>query len=87
MSRRSIDFNDIYFCYDTASHPLFEKLNITLPAGWTGIVGANGIGKTTFLRLATGQLKPQKKVLLSFRNLLSTAPKEPMTHRLSSASW
>ena len=26
--------------------------------GWTGIVGANGCGKTTLLRLASGELEP-----------------------------
>ena len=30
------------------------------PVGWTGIVGANGVGKTTLLKLATGALEPHQ---------------------------
>lgn len=40
------------------SSTLFENLNIHFTDGWTGITGANGGGKTTLLRLASGEVQP-----------------------------
>jgi len=38
---------------------LFENFNFTIPAGSiVGIIGGNGVGKTTLFRLITGQEKP-----------------------------
>ncbi len=52
-----ITFRDVSFAYEQASAPLFEGLSVHFPVGWTAIVGANGAGKTTILRLATGELQ------------------------------
>ncbi len=35
-----------------------DRLDLTIPAGVTGLVGANGAGKTTLISLALGLLKP-----------------------------
>ena len=59
MSRLFVRFHNITFSYPSAVEPLFSDLTLHLPAGWSGIVGANGTGKTTLLRLATGQLAPE----------------------------
>lgn len=58
MSKSTIIFQNVYFSYDTLSSPLIEDLSIQFPVGWTGIVGANGTGKTTLLKLASGLLSP-----------------------------
>jgi len=60
MSYRSVIFQDVSFAYDTATNPLLEGISTHFPQGWTGIIGANGTGKTTLLKLATGQLFPQQ---------------------------
>lgn len=51
-------FHDVSFTYDSSSPPIFHGLEADFPEGWTGILGANGTGKTTLLLLAVGMLKP-----------------------------
>mgnify|MGYP002648024232 CR=1 FL=1 len=47
---------------------LFEDVNIKFTAGnCYGMIGANGAGKSTFLKILSGQLEPTKEKLLSLR--------------------
>jgi ATPase subunit of ABC transporter with duplicated ATPase domains len=55
----AIQLQHISFTYDRATRPLFSQLNAQFTPGWTGVVGANGTGKSTLLKLATGKLRPQ----------------------------
>lgn len=59
MTDLSIIFQNVSFTYHTANHTLIYNLSAHFPRGWTGIVGANGVGKSTILKLATGLLEPQ----------------------------
>jgi ATPase subunit of ABC transporter with duplicated ATPase domains len=60
MSDFSLLFQNISFTYDRASQPIIRNLSVHFTPGWTGIVGANGMGKSTILKLATGGLEPQQ---------------------------
>lgn len=59
----SITFNDITFAYPNSSY-LFNKIKLNLQVNksqqnkFYGIIGASGIGKSTFARILGGQLKP-----------------------------
>lgn len=54
-----MEFSNVHFTHESALKTLFSGLSATFPIGWTGIIGANGTGKTTLLRLASGELHPQ----------------------------
>jgi macrolide transport system ATP-binding/permease protein len=58
MSRLFVRFHSVTFTYPSAIEPLFCDLFLHLPRGFSGVVGANGTGKTTLLKLATGRLTP-----------------------------
>lgn len=50
--------NHIHFAYPDAARPVLDDVNLTFPAGWTGIIGDNGCGKTTLALVAAGVLRP-----------------------------
>ena len=65
MSKQSLEFHRVTYFYDTSSDPILENVSVQLAYGWTGIIGGNGAGKTTFLKLACRQLEPvQGKVII-----------------------
>ena len=51
-------FRDVSFRYDGMAGQIIERLSAHFTPGWTGIVGANGAGKSTILKLAAGLLLP-----------------------------
>lgn len=56
--QQSIVLADVSFAFDPLGDPVLSGLNATLPPGRIGIVGRNGTGKSTLLRLLTGELTP-----------------------------
>lgn len=66
-----IDFEDVSFTYPAVEgdvdadgkqivpSPVFSHCNLSLPAGFTSLIGPNGSGKTTFMMLASGRIAPQ----------------------------
>jgi ABC-2 type transport system ATP-binding protein len=56
-----IQTNNLRFKYGRNSQHIFENLNIKFEKGSIyGLLGENGVGKTTFLRLLSGLLFPQQ---------------------------
>ncbi len=53
----AIHFRNLSFQYSSAV-PVVTDASCSLGSGWTGVVGANGAGKTTILRLVDGTLAP-----------------------------
>lgn len=52
-----IQVSDLSFTYEGSFVPLFSHVNLQIDTQWrTGLVGRNGRGKTTLLRLLQGQL-------------------------------
>jgi len=47
-----LHLTDARYTYPGASRPILDRITTTLPSGWTGIIGANGCGKTTFAKIA-----------------------------------
>ncbi|MFK7989704.1 MAG: ATP-binding cassette domain-containing protein [Sandaracinaceae bacterium] len=58
----SLRLLDVDFLYpSTDARPerrVFDRLTLAFPPGWTAVVGPNGTGKSTLLRLLSGALSP-----------------------------
>lgn len=61
----TVALRDVTFRYENAQQPLFSSLSAHFPLGFTGVVGANGAGKTSLLHLVTGALVPEKGTIQS----------------------
>ena len=57
MSDASIVCTDLSFSWPDDT-PVFDDLSVAVPGGRTGLVAANGTGKSTLLRLIAGELRP-----------------------------
>lgn len=54
-----IIINEMSYYYTDFYHPVFEKISLNLDTDWkTGLIGRNGRGKTTLLKLLCGELEP-----------------------------
>jgi phospholipid/cholesterol/gamma-HCH transport system ATP-binding protein len=58
-----VEIRDVH--YSVGSREIFSGLNLSIPRGRiTAIMGPSGTGKTTLLRLITGQIKPDSGQIL-----------------------
>ena len=58
-----VEISDVH--YSVGGRPIFTGLNVTIPRGRiTAIMGPSGTGKTTLLRLMTGQIRADRGRIL-----------------------
>lgn len=58
LASAEIQLDDVSFAYDGITH-IISDLSLTLPAGQSvAVVGPNGVGKTTLIKLLTGLYEP-----------------------------
>lgn len=59
LSGSILGLKDVSFKYDSAKNPIFEKIEFGVDMNSRiSIVGPNGVGKSTFLKLLTGEIEP-----------------------------
>ena len=71
----AITVTHLSFTHDGGSAPVFEDLSLTLDTSWRlGLVGRNGRGKTTLLRLLAGELTGRGRILAPLPFVLFPGP-------------
>ncbi len=87
----SIRVKNLSFHYDSPYVPVFDRLDLSLETSWRiGLLGRNGRGKTTLLRLLSGALSPVSGELsmptptVSFPDLPDN-PRQPTRQVISDA--
>jgi len=61
LHRFAVEVNNLTFGYEGMDKPLINNFSFAIEAGEkVGIIGENGVGKTTLLKLLEGKLQPQK---------------------------
>ncbi len=65
MYQTYLRLSNISYTYPDSIQQAVLDVSLNLDSGWTALAGANGCGKTTLLKLATGLLKPDTGSIVS----------------------
>jgi ATP-binding cassette, subfamily F, member 3 len=66
-----LEMEDVHYAHDDAGEPLLEGLDLVIERGErVALLGPNGTGKSTIMRLATGELSPQRGMLRLGNNVM-----------------
>ncbi len=65
MYHTYLRFSNVSFTYPGSTQQAVTAVSMNLDSGWTAFAGANGCGKTTVLKLATGLLIPDEGTVVS----------------------
>ncbi|HWK49387.1 MAG TPA: ATP-binding cassette domain-containing protein, partial [Steroidobacter sp.] len=61
LYRNAVTIEELSFTYPGAESPVLDNVNFNVEAGERiAIIGQNGVGKTTLMRLLAGELQPNK---------------------------
>ncbi|SBT05435.1 putative transporter fused subunits of ABC superfamily: ATP-binding components [Candidatus Accumulibacter aalborgensis] len=61
LHRQAVEIENLTFAYQTNARKVVNKLDLTINGGdRLAIIGENGVGKTTLLKLLMGELQPQR---------------------------
>jgi len=60
LHRQAVEIENLAFAYPGGERRIFNNLDLAINAGdRVAVIGENGVGKTTFLKLLMGELQPQ----------------------------
>lgn len=65
MYQTYLRISNVSYSYPGSNQQAVSAVSMNLDSGWTALAGANGCGKTTLLKLATGLLTPDTGSIVS----------------------
>ena len=64
LHRQAVEIENLSFAYPGSERKIFDKLSLTINGGEKiAVIGENGVGKTTFLKLLMGELQASSGTL------------------------
>lgn len=78
----NLRFSKVSYSYENSIENILTDININFNTGWTGIIGPNGIGKTTLAKLACGLLTPESGTIIKSDDTLTAMYCEQTTEQI-----